>query len=97
VSVPQNAALSGSTAWRHIEPNKLSNAKTDMPTEKHQVESEWRFRNGAVTANAKLKIAAAKAKIVLRSTTCSYATKYIPLQTRGMRLQPTKEVEMPSI
>jgi hypothetical protein len=64
VSVPQNAALSGFTASRHIAPNKLSSAKTNMPTEKHQVASERRFFHGAAAAKAKLKIAAAKAKIV---------------------------------
>src|SRR5262249_39083602 len=71
VSVPQNAALSGFTASRHIAPNKFSSPKASIPAEKHQVASEGRFRHGAAAAKAKLKIAAAKAKIVLRFTTCS--------------------------
>src|SRR5437667_12324406 len=55
VSVPQNAALSGFTTSRHIAPNKLSSAKTNMPIEKHQVASECRLRHGAPAENAKRK------------------------------------------
>src|SRR5262249_12140482 len=70
VSVPQNAALSGFTASRHIAPNKVSSAKTNMPTEKHQVATERFFRNAAAVARAKLKTLAAKATIVFTLTTC---------------------------
>jgi hypothetical protein len=58
-------------ASRQMAPNKLSRAKTNMPTEKHQVASEPRFRHGVAAAKAKLKIAAAKAKIALKFTACS--------------------------
>jgi len=69
VSVPQNAALSGFTTSRHIAPNKLSSAKTNMPTEKHQVGTERFFRNAAAVARAKLKTLAAKATSVFTLTT----------------------------
>ena len=68
VSVPQNAALSGLSASRHIAPNKFSSAKVNMPTEKHQLATERSFRHAAAAARAKPKTLAAKAKIVLRPT-----------------------------
>ena len=69
VSVPQNAALSGFTASRHIAPNKLSTPKISIPTEKHQVATERLFRNAAAAARAKLKMLAAQAMIVFTFTT----------------------------
>jgi len=71
VSIPQNAALSGLTASRHIAPNKFSSAKVNMPTEKHQLATERSFRHAAAAASAKLKGLATKAKIVFTLTTCS--------------------------
>src|SRR5215813_8762199 len=66
LKVPQNTARSGSTAPRHIAPNKFSRAKVSMPTEKHQLASERFCWHAAAPARAKLNTAAAKAEIVLR-------------------------------
>src|SRR6266480_1423885 len=71
VRVPQNAALLGFTASRHIAPNKLSSAKTNMPTEKHQIATERSFRHAAAAASTKLKRLATKARIVFTLTICS--------------------------
>ena len=68
VRLPQNAALSGITASRHIAPNKLSKPKTSIPTEKHQVARERFLWHAAMTASVKLKAPAMKARIVFGLT-----------------------------
>ena len=66
--VPQKAAFSGTTASRHIAPNKLSSAKVTIPAEKHQVASERCFRQAAVAAKAALNMPAPKANKVFALT-----------------------------
>ena len=67
-SVPQKTAFSGKRASFAIAPNRLSNAKVSIPTEKHQVESERCFRQAAAAAKAALNMPAAKAKTVFGVT-----------------------------
>jgi hypothetical protein len=68
VRVSQKAAHSGTSASRHIAPNRLSSAKVSIPAEKHQVASERRLRQAAATAKAALNVAAAKANTEFRLT-----------------------------
>src|SRR5216117_1272437 len=68
VSVPQNAALSGLSASRHIVPNKFSRAKATIPAEKHQVASERRPRQAAATASEAQNKPATKVNMEFRLT-----------------------------